>query len=56
MAYSEKLAERIRMALADVPRVTEKKMFGGLAFLVRGKNVPYGPSIPDDVSHCTGKL
>jgi TfoX/Sxy family transcriptional regulator of competence genes len=36
MAYDEKLAERIRVALADEPNVTEKKMFGGLAFLLRG--------------------
>jgi TfoX/Sxy family transcriptional regulator of competence genes len=34
MAYDEHLAARIR-ALIDVP-VTEKKMFGGLAFLVNG--------------------
>src|SRR3954463_4283376 len=35
MAYDEDLAERIRGLLPDVP-VTEKKMFGGLAFLVGG--------------------
>jgi TfoX/Sxy family transcriptional regulator of competence genes len=35
MAYDEELAERIRGLLPDVP-VTEKKMFGGLAFLVGG--------------------
>lgn len=34
MAYDEKLADRIRDALADVPDVTEKKMFGGIAFMV----------------------
>ena len=33
--YDEDLAERIRGMLGDVP-VTEKKMFGGLAFLVGG--------------------
>lgn len=37
MAYSKKLAERIRKALSRVPAVEEKKMFGGLAFMVRGK-------------------
>lgn len=37
MAYSEKLAERLRQALAGVPKVEEKKMFGGLAFMVNGK-------------------
>jgi len=36
MAYDEKLAERIRQLVADEPAVTEKKMFGGLAFLVGG--------------------
>jgi TfoX/Sxy family transcriptional regulator of competence genes len=35
MAYDEELAERIRGVLPAVP-VTEKKMFGGLAFLVGG--------------------
>ena len=37
MAYSEKLAERIRKALAHLPDVQEKKMFGSLAFMVNGK-------------------
>ena len=36
MAYDEDLADRIRGALGDVDDVTEKKMFGGLAFLVGG--------------------
>lgn len=36
MAYDEDLANRIRELLADHPGVTEKKMFGGLAFLVGG--------------------
>jgi hypothetical protein len=36
MAYDEALAERIRAMLADEEDVTEKKMFGGLAFLVGG--------------------
>jgi TfoX/Sxy family transcriptional regulator of competence genes len=36
MAYDEKLAERIRELVHDEPNVTEKKMFGGLAFLVGG--------------------
>jgi TfoX/Sxy family transcriptional regulator of competence genes len=35
MAYDEKLAARIRDLLTDTP-VVEKKMFGGLAFLVGG--------------------
>jgi TfoX/Sxy family transcriptional regulator of competence genes len=36
VAYDEVLAERIRDVLAADPDVTERKMFGGLAFLVRG--------------------
>src|SRR5262252_5267649 len=36
MAYDEKLAERIRELVGDEPTATEKKMFGGLAFLVGG--------------------
>jgi hypothetical protein len=35
MAYDEGLAQRIREMLGTA-RVTEKKMFGGLAFLSRG--------------------
>jgi TfoX/Sxy family transcriptional regulator of competence genes len=37
MAYDEGLAQRIRDVLEDERGVTEKKMFGGLAFLVNGK-------------------
>ncbi|HEX2102169.1 MAG TPA: TfoX/Sxy family protein [Solirubrobacteraceae bacterium] len=36
MAYDEALAGRIRDALADRDDVTERKMFGGLAFMVSG--------------------
>jgi TfoX/Sxy family transcriptional regulator of competence genes len=36
MAYDEDLADRIRELLVDEANVTEQKMFGGLAFLVRG--------------------
>jgi TfoX/Sxy family transcriptional regulator of competence genes len=36
MAYDEALAERIRVLLADEDGVVEKKMFGGLAFLIGG--------------------
>ena len=36
MAYDEALAERIRALMAREGGVTEKKMFGGLAFLVGG--------------------
>ena len=37
MAYDETLAERIRRSLPTYPDVAEKKMFGGLAFLHKGK-------------------
>ncbi|MFL6089461.1 MAG: TfoX/Sxy family protein [Aeromicrobium sp.] len=36
MAYDEALAERIRQLLAERDDVVEKKMFGGLAFLISG--------------------
>ena len=36
MAYDEDLANRIREQLAGRDAVTEKRMFGGLAFLVDG--------------------
>ena len=36
MAYDEELAARIRELIAGKRGVTEKKMFGGLAFLVGG--------------------
>jgi TfoX/Sxy family transcriptional regulator of competence genes len=36
MAYDEDLANRVREQLTSVGPVTEKRMFGGLAFLVAG--------------------
>ena len=36
MAYDEVLADRIRELLRGESDVTEKKMFGGLAFLIDG--------------------
>jgi hypothetical protein len=36
VAYDEDLAARIREQLAGQPRLTEQKMFGGLAFLIGG--------------------
>jgi hypothetical protein len=36
MAYDEAVAARIRKALAHRTDVVEKKMFGGLAFMVAG--------------------
>jgi TfoX/Sxy family transcriptional regulator of competence genes len=37
MAYDEQLAERVRKKLELRKGVTEKKMFGGLSFLLHGK-------------------
>jgi TfoX/Sxy family transcriptional regulator of competence genes len=34
MAYDEALAQRIRTALLTVPQVDERKMFGGITFMV----------------------
>jgi TfoX/Sxy family transcriptional regulator of competence genes len=36
VAYDEELAQRIRELLSGESGVTEKKMFGGLAFLIGG--------------------
>jgi TfoX/Sxy family transcriptional regulator of competence genes len=36
MAYSEELANRVRAIAKVRPTVTEKKMFGGLAFMLNG--------------------
>jgi len=36
MAYDEGLAEILRGDLAETPGVTERKMFGGLCFMLNG--------------------
>ena len=36
MAYDERLAERVRDVLAGDPGLSERKMFGGLAFMLDG--------------------
>ena len=36
MAYDEGMAERVRILLAERTDVAEKKMFGGLSFMLRG--------------------
>lgn len=36
MAYDERLARKLRDRIGDRPDVTEKQMFGGIAFLIRG--------------------
>ncbi len=37
MAYNEKLADRVSEALASLAGVEEKKMFGGICYMVNGK-------------------
>lgn len=58
MAYDEALATRIRSVLKEWDDVTERKMFGGLAFMVRDRMacgivrddlmVPVGPDAHDE--------
>lgn len=36
MAYDEHLAARVRQVMVPFPESSERKMFGGLAFLLRG--------------------
>lgn len=37
MAYDEKLAERVRALLEGRRGIAERKMFGGIAFMLNGK-------------------
>jgi len=36
MPFDEAMAQRVRKALARQAGITERKMFGGLAFLLQG--------------------
>jgi TfoX/Sxy family transcriptional regulator of competence genes len=36
MSYDTELADRMRLLIGSAPGITEKKMFGGLAFLIAG--------------------
>ena len=66
MAYNPKLADRVRGYLAQLPnkQIEEKKMFGGLAFMVNGKmcvNVSgeslmcrFDPSLQEEISKKKG--
>jgi TfoX/Sxy family transcriptional regulator of competence genes len=53
MAYDHDLANRIREQLADQDAVTEKEMFGGIAFLLSG-NMAVGVT-HDDLMVRVGK-
>jgi hypothetical protein len=54
VAYDQELAGRIRQLIGNDPELTEKKLFGGLAFLIRGnmaiaassQGAPWSASIP----------
>ena len=43
MAYDVELADRVRTVVQAEPGLTERRMFGGLAFLIRG-NMAVGAS------------
>lgn len=56
MPYSETLAEQVRQELAHLPHVEEKKMYGGIVFMVNNKMcVCVGGSEPDIVMLRVGK-
>lgn len=46
MAYDEALAHRVRERLSDNPEISERKMFGGIAFMLSG-NMAVGVSKDD---------
>jgi TfoX/Sxy family transcriptional regulator of competence genes len=46
MAYDEALAARVREKLGDNPEIGERKMFGGIAFMLSG-NMAVGVSKDD---------
>ncbi|HKX75933.1 MAG TPA: TfoX/Sxy family protein [Acidimicrobiia bacterium] len=53
MAYDQALASEIRMRLGDHPGLSEKEMFGGVAFMIHG-NMAVGVS-GDDLMVRVGK-
>ena len=42
MPFDEKLADRIRSSVVKLEGIEEKKMFGGIAFLLRGNMCSWG--------------
>ncbi len=46
MAYDEALADRVREKLSENPEIRERKMFGGIAFMLSG-NMAVGVSKDD---------
>ena len=50
----EELADRIRMVLHDDPNISERKMFGGVCFMLNG-NMLCGPTKNGDMMVRVGK-
>ncbi len=56
MAFDESIAARVRQQLKDRDDVRERKMFGGIAFMVRGNMaVGVGGDAGDDLMVRVGK-
>lgn len=53
-AIAEEITERIRALIGDDPNIGEKKMFGGLCFLLNG-NMLCGPTKQGDLMLRIGK-
>jgi hypothetical protein len=51
---AEKVADRIRRIIGDDPNVSEKKMFGGICFMLNG-NMLCGPTKEGDLMLRVGK-
>ena len=54
MAYDEQLADRVRAVLATWRGVSEKRMFGGLTFLIDGHTCC--GIVGDELMVCVGPL
>ena len=64
MAVNELLSDRVRQALAEIPRVTEKKIFQGITFMINdkmcicvsGENLMcrFDPALQDEVAERNG--
>lgn len=53
MAYNDNLANKIRVALSGTENLVEKKMFGGIAFMVNDK-MCIGVNQDDIMLRCEG--
>ncbi len=52
MAYDRELAQRLRVTIGDVPGLSEKAMFGGLAFLIGGSMAVAAGNLGDLLLRC----